>query len=340
MLSSQHFYYKLLRKYVQTFGNMFNQITLVRLNQSGTNEIQRIKVPIIYSPKDKMVTRLNTDPDLQRDVGIVLPRMGFELKGIHYDAARKQNTLLRAAKGDNASRMSSQFMGVPYDFTFELNLYAKTIDDGNQIIEQILPYFTPDYTITIEPVQEVGFLKDIPIILNSVVQNVDYEGDQEKVRYVYWTLEFTLKGYFFGPVSKPKIIRKVITNIWNDPSLVRGHVIRMNLANGNNGMFKTGDTVYVGDNLNTTPAFGFVSHWNPVLGRLEIGEAHGNFEINQTLRGASTNATYQIESFDATPIKLSQIVIEPDPLDAQPDDDFGYTTTITEWPLTEYSSED
>lgn len=313
---------------------MFNQITLVRMNQSNTSEIQRIKVPIIYSPKDKMITRLNTDPDLQRNVGIVLPRMGFELKDYNYDHSRKQNTLLRAAKGDNASRMSSQFMGVPYDFLFELNIYTKTIDDGDQIIEQILPYFTPDYTITIEPVQEVGFLKDIPIILNKVTQNVDYEGDQEKVRYVYHTLEFTLKGYFFGPVSKPKIIRKVITNIWNDPSLVRGHIIRMNLVNGS-GSFMVGDTVYVGDNLNSTPAFGFVNHWNPELGRLEIGEAHGEFKVGQTLRAASTNTVYKIESFIATPLKLAQIVIEPDPIDAQPDDDFGYSTQIREWPDTE-----
>lgn len=338
MLSSQHFFFRLRRKYIQTFGNLFNQITLVRKDVNNINEIQRIKVPIYYSPKDKMISRLNADPDLQRSVGIVLPRMGFELKNDHYDPTRKQNTMLRAAKGENASRVSSQYMGVPYDFNFELNIYTKTIDDGDQIVEQILPYFTPDYTITIEPVQEVGFLKDIAIILNNHTTNIEYEGDQEQVRYVYHTLEFTLKGYYFGPVTQPKIIRKVLANIWNDPSLVRGHIIRMNLANGNNGMFMTGDTVYVGDNLKTTPAFGFVNNWNPEIGRLEIGEAHGNFEVGQTLRGASTNAAYQLESFIATPLKLAEIKIEPDPLDAQPDDDFGYLTTITEWPDTENGS--
>jgi hypothetical protein len=335
MLSSQHFFFRLRRKYIQTFGNLFNQITLVRKNPSNTAEIQRIKVPIIYSPKDKMVTRLNTDPDLQRNIGDVLPRIGFELKSHHYDATRKQNTLLRTAKGESASRVSSQYMGVPFDFDFELNIYAKTIDDGDQIIEQILPYFTPDYTITIEPVQEVGFLKDIPIILNNATTNIEYEGDQEKVRYVYHTLEFTLKGYYFGPVTQPKIIRKVIANIWNDPSLVRGHIIRMNLTDGNNANFIIGDTIYVGDNLNSTPAFGFVNNWNPALGRLEVGEAHGNFEINHIIRASASNAVYRIESFDATPLKLAEIVIEPDPIDAQPDDDFGYTTTIKEWPETE-----
>lgn len=331
MLSNAHFYYKLLRKYVIIMGNMFDNITLVRYDASDV-ETKRIKVPLIYGPKDKFVTRIETDPDLLKDVGLILPRMSFELTNFSYDASRKQNSLLRVAKGDNASRVSSGYMGVPYDFNFELNIYAKTIDDGNHIMEQILPYFNPDYTVTITPVAELGFLKDIPIILNNVTQNIQYEGNYDSVRYVYFTLTFTLKGYFFGPISTPKIIRKAIANIFNDPSLVRGNVIRMNLANTGNGMFKTGDIIYQGNTYETATAYGFVNEWSNTNYRLVVGGAQGNFNVNNTIRAVTTNANYVIASFDATPLKLVKITVEPDPIDAEPEDDYGYSTTIEEYP--------
>jgi hypothetical protein len=310
---------------------MFNDITLVRYDASDV-ETKRIKVPLIYGPKDKFVTRIETDPDLLKDVGLILPRMSFELTNFSYDASRKQNSLLRVAKGDNASRVSSGYMGVPYDFNFELNIYAKTIDDGNHIMEQILPYFNPDYTVTITPVAELGFLKDIPIILNNVTQNIQYEGNYDSVRYVYFTLTFTLKGYFFGPISTPKIIRKAIANIFNDPSLVRGNVIRMNLANTGNGMFKTGDIIYQGNTYETATAYGFVNEWSNTNYRLVVGGAQGNFNVNNTIRAVTTNANYVIASFDATPLKLVKITVEPDPIDAEPEDDYGYSTTIEEYP--------
>ena len=312
-------------------GNMFDNITLVRYNASDV-ETKRIKVPIVYGPKDKFVTRIETDPDLLKDVGLILPRMSFELTNFSYDASRKQNSLLRVAKGDNASRVSSGYMGVPYDFNFELNIYAKTIDDGNHIMEQILPYFNPDYTVTITPVAELGFLKDIPIILNNVTQNIQYEGNYDSVRYVYFTLTFTLKGYFFGPISTPKIIRKAIANIFNDPSLVRGNVIRMNLANTGNGMFKTGDIIYQGNTYETATAYAFVNEWSNTNYRLVVGGAQGNFNVNNTIRAVTTNANYVIASFDATPLKLVKITVEPDPIDAEPEDDYGYSTTIEEYP--------
>lgn len=334
MLSNQHFYFKLIRKYIIIFGNMFNNITLMRTAADSRTELQRIKVPIVYGPKDKMVTRLESDPDLQRGVGLVLPRMSFELKNYSYDPSRKQNSTLRISKHDTSVRVSSQYMPVPYNFTFELNIYAKNIDDCNQIIEQILPYFTPDFTVTVTPIPELDFLKDTPIILDGIHQEVQYEGEQEQVRYVYATLEFTLQGYFYGPVSTPKIIRKVIANIFNDPSLIRGSVVKMNLTNGNNGSFREKDIVYKGDRLETTSAFGYVNDWNPDLGRLTLSGVQGRFDINDTIRSASANSVYTLESFDITPIKLAEIVIEPDPIDADPDDDFGYTTTVTEWPET------
>lgn len=333
MLSDDYFYYRLLRKYVITFGNLFNKITMIR-RAADLTEIQRIKVPISYAPKEKYVTRLEGDPDLMRQVQATLPRMSFEITGITYDPARKQNSLLKIAKGDTTSRVSTGYMGVPYDINFQLTIYARNIDDGTHILEQILPYFNPDYTETIDPIPELGFLKDIPIILDDVNPTVSYEGGWDSVRYVYWTLNFSLKGYFWGPVSTPKIIRKVKANIFNDPSLVTGNIIRINIGTGNNGVFQIEDTVYQGDNYQEATAFARVIDWNAQTDRLVIGGAQGQWKVNNTIRAVSTNAAYTIASFDASPLKLTEITIEPDPITAGPEDDYGFTTTVVEFPDT------
>lgn len=334
MLSNAHFYYQLTRKYVVLFGNIFNNIALIRRNKDTGVEIERIKVPITYGPKEKYVTRINQDPDLQKEVAITLPRMSFELVGMNYDPGRKQNSLLRTAKANTATRVASQYMGVPYNLQFELNIYSRYMDDGNHILEQILPYFTPDYTVTINSIAELGFLKDIPIILDTVSQNIQYEGNYDAVRYVQHTLTFTVKAYYYGPISTPKIIRKVFANIFNDPTLQAGYVTRLNLESGS-GNFKLDDIVYQGNNEETANAYGVVINWNPDTLKLALGGVQGQFKIDATVRGTSTNGVYQIASFEASPLKLAEIKIEPDPIDAEPDDDYGYDITITEWPETE-----
>jgi len=310
---------------------MFNNITMMRINKDTGIEIERIKVPIIYAPKEKYIARLLSDPDLQREIQVVLPRMSFEITDISYDPARKQNSLLRNPKGDGTSQPSTQYMGVPYDIGFELNIYARNIDDGTHIVEQILPYFNPDYTVTIKPIAELDFTKDTPIILNTVTNSVEHEGNFDAVRFVTWKLTFSMKAYFYGPVSKSKIIREVNTNIYTDPSLQAGYIVRMNTGSGN-GTFKLEDIVYQGSNYQTATAYGIVSSWNADSQKIHITGAQGQFTTNNTIRAASTNAAYNVVSFDATPLKLVNINIVPNPNNAQPGDDFGYTTTITEWP--------
>jgi hypothetical protein len=132
----------------------------------------------------------------------------------------------------------------------------------------------------------------------------------------------------------PKIIRKSIANIFNDPSLVRGYITRINVGSGN-GTFRLSDTVYQGNNFTTATAFGIVNDWSPENDKLTLGAVQGQFNVNNTVRAVSTNAAYQIASFDATPLKLVQITVEPDPIDAEPGDDFGYTVTDIEYPETE-----
>lgn len=314
---------------------MFNNITLIRTNNQTGKEIERLKVPIIYGAKEKYVTRLASDPDLTRETQITLPRMSFEITGLSYDPARKQNSLLKNVKGNTTTRTSSQYMGVPYDMSFELNVYARNIDDGTHIVEQILPYFNPDYTITMNSIPELGFLKDVPIILDTVTNDIQYEGTFDTVRYVNWKLTFTMKVYFYGPISTPKIIRKIDVNIFNDKTLQAGSIIRMNLESGNNGTFQADDFVYQGTKYETATAYGIVLEWNQTNNRLVIGGAQGQFLIDNTIRAVSTNASYNIASFDSSPLKLVNIHIEPSPNTAGPGDNYGYDTVITEWPETE-----
>lgn len=337
MLSNAYFYHQLTRKYVILFGNMFNNILIKRVNKTTGLEIERFKVPIVYAPKEKYYARLRADPDLERPVQVVLPRMSFELTGFTYDASRKQNSLLRSGVAANtATRGATQYMGVPYDLSFDLQIYARNVDDGTHIIEQILPYFNPDYTVTVNTIPALGFLKDVPIVLNNVSNVIEHEGNFDAVRFVSWTLNFTMKANYYGPVQTPKIIRKVLTNIYNDPNLKAGNIVRINVTNpAANGEFKLDDIVYQGDNYNTADAYGFVLEWNRQGNKLVLGGTQGQFKVNNTIRAASTNAVSSITSFDASPLKLVEIKVEPDPIDAEPTDDFGYDITITEWPETE-----
>ena len=336
MLNNNHFYYQLTRKYVILFGNMFNNIALIRTNKDTGVELGRVKVPVVYAPKEKYFARLRADPDLDRPIQTILPRMSFELTGFTYDTSRKQNSLLRNSKGTSTTGVSSQYMGVPYDLNFDLQIYARNVDDGTHIIEQILPYFNPDYTVTINSIAELGFLKDIPIILNSVSNVIEHEGNFDAVRYVTWTLNFTMKAYYYGPISTPKLIRKSITNIKADPQLYRGQIIKMNISavSNTNVAFKIDDITYQGNNYTTATAYGTVLEFSANNGTMTVGGAQGTFVTNGELRAVDSGGVYKLDSFDTDPITYATITIEPDPIGASANDDFGYTTTITEWPET------
>lgn len=194
------FHHGLIRKYVVLFGTLFNDIHINRVNPSS-GDITNIKVPISYGPKDKMLARLDADPNLQRPA-IVLPRMGFELTDINYAPTRKLNTIIKhvAVDPDNGNQLKYTYNPVPYDFNFILSIAVKNADDGTKILEQILPFFTPEWTPSVDLIPELGIKHDIPVVLNAVSSEDSYEGDFETRRALIWTLSFTLKGYVYGPV--------------------------------------------------------------------------------------------------------------------------------------------
>jgi hypothetical protein len=208
------FYHGTIRKYVTVFGNMFNGIYVQRFDSSG-NRIQNIKVPIAYGPKEKFLVRLAQDPNLDQDVAISLPRLGFEMTGINYAANRKLPSTLKHSKvsrNDN-TKLTTQYIPVPYDIQFTLSAFVRNADDGTQIVEQILPYFQPEWTNNIKLQPEMDLTYDVPCVLNDVNVEDTYEGDFAARRALIWNFNFTMKGFVFGPISTSGTIRRVIAGV-------------------------------------------------------------------------------------------------------------------------------
>ena len=199
-----------LRKYIIVFGTIFNDIYINRTNNSN-EVIQTIKIPLTYGPKEKVLARLEQNPKMDNQVAIVLPRISFEMTSLEYDSTRKLNTLNKLTRQSTTSgtddAVKYQYQPVPYDMQFEMNILVKNSEDGTRIVEQIVPYFTPDFTVSVNLVPEVDYARDIPIILNSISHEDTYEGSFEQRRAMIWTLTFTMKGWLYGPTKTSKLIK-------------------------------------------------------------------------------------------------------------------------------------
>lgn len=238
----QTFYHKTLRKYVTLFGTLFNDVYINRANNSNTT-VDTLKIPITYGPKSKTFQRLDSDPLLNRPFETSVPRMAFEMTGMAYDPARK---LVSANKGyitvnplNNGIKYA--YNPVPYNIDFSLYIQVKNAEDGTRILEQILPYFTPEWTTTVNLIPDIGARLDIPVIINNVSSEDSYEGDASEQRRIIWTLNFTMKGYIFGPVKKPSeidsaLIKQAQVNFFPHPtSNTSGEYVKIYpgmLANG------------------------------------------------------------------------------------------------------------
>jgi hypothetical protein len=216
----QRFYWGTIRKAIVAFGNMFNNITIQRTDADG-NVVQLQKVPLSYSPKQKFLTKIRQQPNVDiQNVQVLLPRMGFEMISLEYDPNRKISPIQQSRTINSSTAANAQYAPTPYNINVVLYVYAKNQDDGLQVIEQILPYFNPDYNLTIKAVPDLNIKNDMPIILSSLGFEDDYEGDLTTRRSIIWTLSFVLKLNFYGPVSKQGIIRKATSNIFNDKELI------------------------------------------------------------------------------------------------------------------------
>jgi len=207
----EYFYNEILRRTIISFGTLFNNISIKHLNSSD-EVVSVIKVPLSYGPTQKFLARLEQSPDLNKQTAITLPRMSFEFNGLTYDPSRKVTTTQSFTVKDpeNGEESKKSYMPVPYNMQFELSIMSKLNDDALQIVEQILPYFQPSYSLTVNLVDSIQEKRDVPIILENIVMNDEYEGDFTKRRVLIYTLRFTAKTYLFGPVisATKDIIKK------------------------------------------------------------------------------------------------------------------------------------
>jgi hypothetical protein len=208
----EYFYHEILRRTIVAFGSLFNDIE-IRHKDSSNNVKSTIKVPLAYGPTQKFLARLEQSPNLNKPVQITLPRMSFEFVGLQYDSGRKVSTTQTFITTDpnNKTEVKRAYMPIPYNMAFELSIYTKLNDDMLQIIEQILPYFQPSYNLSVDLVESIGEKRDIPIVIENITMQDDYEEDFTTRRSLIYTLRFTAKTYLFGPITSATkdLVKKV-----------------------------------------------------------------------------------------------------------------------------------
>ena len=214
-----YFYNESMRRMTIGFGQIFNNIQIKRKDSSG-NVVQSIRVPLAYAPKEKFLARLDQQANLnEREFAITLPRMSFEISGISYDPSRKLTRVQKyktVKSGIDGKVMNFNYTPVPYNVSYNLYSFTASAEAGLQIVEQILPFFQPDFTVTVNAIPELNIKRDIPIVLNSVNYEDTYSGDFATRRAVIYTLSFTAKTYLFGPASTQKVIKNVQSDAYTD----------------------------------------------------------------------------------------------------------------------------
>jgi len=240
---ANHFYHETIRNSVVAFGTLFNDMTIVKKNADGSERIE-VQVPLAYAPKEKFIQRLKEDTRLDDEtnpnphVQITLPRMSFNMVSMAYDPTRKRNTTHRRRIKDvegEQGYLSYQYSEVPYNFGFELAIYASTFEDGLQIVEQIVPYFTPEFNVTYQKAggdSDINTKIDLPIILETVNLEYDYLGDFEERRMLIWTMNFNIKANLYGPTRREKTILSTSSVLFDLDGFTSGQIINGQTGGG------------------------------------------------------------------------------------------------------------
>ena len=329
-----YFYHSIIRKTLVSFGTLFNQIYIRKVDASD-GSVGEMKVPLAYGPSQKFLARLEQNPDLNRAVQITLPRMSFEMNGITYDPTRKVSVTQAFKAVDDNSRIKRVYMPVPYNIGFELNIMCKLNDDALQILEQILPFFQPSFNVTVELVDSIGEKRDIPIVLESMNFTDDYEGDFSTRRALIYTLQFTAKSYLFGPIadSTDGLIRKVQVDYHGstDTSISRREMRYTATPQARKDYDKDADTTgaVISENLtksetqitaNTTAS---ISVGDRIIIDSEIMKVDKKTSTTLSVRRAFSST---IAAEHITGAKISVLSTADDVLIA-PGDDFGFNET-------------
>ena len=331
MLGNQHFYNRTIRKIVVAFGTMFNDIYLVRYTKDGLTAKEKFKVPLNYGGKEKYINRITADPTLTKSIAISVPRMSFEMTSMNYDSSRKQVSTLQNFGVGTDGQINKQYAPVPYNYEFTLSIYVRNTEDGTQILEQILPFFTPDYTVSVNFIKEMGKPHDLPILLNDVSVQTDYEGDLMDTRLIVWTLTFTAKSYIFPPVKDVTggIIYKANTNFLEDHTNASLQKVSLTSANSF-GTYITGEVIRVSDSgkFGTMQVF---SNTNSSI-TMVVSDMNQALAVGDKVVGDYSRATYYVGALETDAMKVAVITTDPSPNTAAPDDLFGFAETLNEFP--------
>ena len=298
------FYHQTIRKYVAVFGTLFNDINIERKNSSGT-VVERLKVPLAYGPKQKWLLAVQDTTADRKVVATRTPRMGFAMTGISYDTARKLNTIGRNVAANTSStttNMITMYNPVPYNFDFELFILVKNAEDGTQILEQILPYFTPEFTVTVNTIPDMNIKADVPIVLNSSSVADEYEGDLSTRRTITWTLSFILKGFIYPNLTSGEIIKTIEVNF--------------RIPGGDTEIELPEFIIYEDSTPDTTNYI--------ILDGFGRGTSGAEYRTFSRARIVNENTTDGVQ--DAT-IK-SRYTVVPAPLSATADTDYGFSETF------------
>mgnify|MGYP006175960813 FL=1 len=295
------YYHQTIRKYVAVFGTLFNDINVVRRDASDVIK-EQIKVPIAYSPRDRWILRLRRARGVSgtdEAVAMSLPRMGFDLTGITYDGTRKLNTMGQVYSANTAagtSTLMKQYNPVPYNFDFSLYSMVSNAEDGAQIFEQIVPFFTPEFTVTVNLIPSMNIAPDVTMVLGGVQIEDNYQGDFQSTREIIWTLNFTMKGYVYPDVKTGSVVKTVIVNL------------RMP------GDSEVSEPEYIIAEDSTTLSTNY----------LILNADAGSPDATGTMRILNESSS---EAVGAAGIK-SRYTVTPGPSDATANDDFGFTETM------------
>jgi hypothetical protein len=351
----KHFYHEIIRKTIVGFGTLFNNIELRRVDNNG-NIVQTIKVPLAYGPREKFLARIEAEPQLdgRSEVQIQLPRIAFELKGINYDPTRKLAPvqICKTPQDGDTKAVYTQYTPVPYNLDFELSIISKNNDDSVQILEQILPYFQPMFNITINLIEQTNETKDIPIVLQNVGIQDDYEGDFRKRRSLIHTLNFVAKTYLYGPVATQEVIKTVNVDIGTaintGSRYVRYSATPQALQDyTNDGTDINFNSVNINSNTITLPNHGFITEdfvtyrvtvtGGEPIGGLDVNSEYyivkidnDNFRVATTKYNAQRGIFVNLTSQGTGPHKFSVINTIDDQF-VEPDDNFGFNESWTEY---------
>lgn len=334
-----NFFNDLMKKYVVFFGTVFNDIRIERVDSSDV-KAQDIRVPLQYGPRQAFIARINENPDHLKPVSTMLPRMTFELTGMRYAQARKlptTNKNFSTAIG-NPRVLQSQYVPVPYDLQFSLNIFCRSAEDANRIVEQILPFFTPSYTATLNLIPAMGLKMDVPLTLKSTALHDNYEGPIANRRFIVWQLDFEMNAWFYGPVEKIRMIKTVIANLFTD--LINERVITIDTLS--NTAFNAGDMIYQG-NSTVNNAIGVVTRANSSV--LVVNTIDGEFLGNRQIRSTETKAWANVTGVTISSTPNETITVVPGltanglpttnssltvaPHTIQPTDDYAFITTYS-----------